>query len=89
MKISTIKKGLVLAIVSTGVFAAGCELIVDFDRTRILVEIPEASADANVLPTFDGGDAGHQEADANDGAAPEETDAGDAGDASDGSDGAT
>jgi hypothetical protein len=76
MKISKIQKGLVLTTITTGVFLAGCELIVDFDRTKIPVEISEAApGDANVQetapPTGDGGGDG--------GADAGETDAADAG----------
>jgi hypothetical protein len=64
MKISKIQKGLVLLTITAGVFAAGCELIVDFDRTKIPVETPDTGApDGNVpetsTPSGDGGsDAG-------------------------------
>jgi hypothetical protein len=46
MKVSSIRKGVVFAIVA-GTFAMGCELIVDFDRTKIPVE----SNDGAVIPT--------------------------------------
>ena len=55
MKISKIKKGLVLVGILSGMLVAGCELIVDFDRTRI----PVGTADVNVpdatppVPTTD------------------------------------
>ncbi|HVJ93694.1 MAG TPA: hypothetical protein VM580_28020 [Labilithrix sp.] len=49
MKITRIQRGLVLLIVAAGTFAVGCELIVDFDRTKIPVDSQEASvADVNV-----------------------------------------
>lgn len=50
MKIRRIQKGLVLVTLTTGVLAAGCELIVDFDRTKIPVEISEASIPDVVIP---------------------------------------
>ena len=50
MKISKIQKGLVLISMSAGMFAVGCELIVDFDRTKIPVEITEASIPDVVTP---------------------------------------
>ncbi len=43
MKIRHIKKGLVLLTIASGMFAVGCELIVDFDRTKIPVDVNEAS----------------------------------------------
>ncbi len=53
MKISTIKKGLVLLTMSAGVFVVGCELIVDFDRTKIVEPSAEASLpDVNIPETF-------------------------------------
>jgi hypothetical protein len=84
MKISKIQKGLVLLTVAAGMFAVGCELIVDFDRTKIPVEVSEASIpDANVpdtaIPAEGGAEAGPDaEADAD---AGEITDAADAADA--------
>lgn len=79
MKISKIQKGLVLLTVTAGMLAVGCELIVDFDRTKIPVETPEASVpDVLVpetsVPTEGGAEAGP------DSEAPE-GDGGDAGDA--------
>ena len=43
MKINRIQKALVLMTISVGVFAAGCELVVDFDRTKIPVELSDAA----------------------------------------------
>lgn len=43
MKISKIKKGLVLVSIASGVLALGCELIVDFDRTQIKVDATDAT----------------------------------------------
>jgi hypothetical protein len=79
MKISKIQKGLVLLTITAGVFAVGCELIVDFDRTKIPVEISEASIpDVNIpetIPSLEAGaDAGADAADAD----AEVTDAADA-----------
>ena len=73
MKISKIQKGLVVLTVIAGMFTVGCELIVDFDRTKIPVEISEASIpDVNIpestTPTEAGTDAepGAPDADAGD-----------------------
>ncbi len=56
MKISKIRKGLILVTISVGLFAMGCELIVDFDRTKIPVESVDSSLlDANTLPTGEAG----------------------------------
>ncbi len=59
MKASSIRKG-VLFVVVAAVFGLGCELIVDFDRTKIPVEVVEAGAfdaaalgDADLTPTGD------------------------------------
>jgi hypothetical protein len=74
MKQSTIKKAVALATLSSA-FVLGCELIVDFDRTRIPVEGSDAStADVVAPPATDAG--GTTDA-SDDGAAP--GDAGDAG----------
>jgi hypothetical protein len=43
MKTTTIRKGLFLLALISGACAIGCELIVDFDRTRIPVDTTEAS----------------------------------------------
>lgn len=52
MKITKIKKGLVLVTLASGALAIGCELIVDFDRTKIPVETTEASVpDSSVAET--------------------------------------
>lgn len=80
MTITKIQKGLVFTIISLGVFAAGCELIVDFDRTRIPIEVPETGAsdaapDSTTAPPDAAPDATTTDADA----APE-SDAGDGGD---------
>jgi hypothetical protein len=81
MKISKIQKGLVLLTITAGVFAAGCELIVDFDRTKIPVEVNEASIpDVNVPDTTSPTEAGSDAGDASDGSSSDD-DAGDAGDA--------
>ncbi len=51
MKVATIRKGIVLVLVfAAGVFALGCELIVDFDRTRIPIEGNDSSIDATTPP---------------------------------------
>jgi hypothetical protein len=70
-----IQKFLVLVTLSAGVFAAGCELIVDFDRTKIPVEVTEASvADSSPgsdsAPASDGATDAAVEADATPEASP-------------------
>ena len=81
MKISKIQKGLVLVTVALGMFAIGCELIVDFDRTLIPVEETDgATLDVNVPDTTPPAEAGG-DADATtepDADAGEGTDSGDA-----------
>lgn len=85
MKINKIQKGLVLASIAAGVLAAGCELVVDFDRTRIPVEVAEASIpDANVSDSPAPVEAGNEDA----GTDADASDLGDA-DASDLGDGST
>jgi hypothetical protein len=55
MKQSTIKKAVALATLSSA-FVLGCELVVDFDRTRIPVEGSDAStADVVTAPATDSG----------------------------------
>ena len=74
MKSRKITKALVLASIVAGTFVAGCELVVDFDRTKIPVDVSEASViDANTADTGTG---------ITDDAATDAGDAGDAGDAS-------
>ncbi len=52
MKSRKITKALVLASIVAGTFVAGCELVVDFDRTKIPVDVSEASVvDANTAET--------------------------------------
>lgn len=58
MKISKIQKGLALLTITAGVFAVGCELIVDFDRTKIPPEISEASLPDVFIPETSAPDAG-------------------------------
>lgn len=69
MKISKIQKGLFFATIAAGVLAVGCELIVDFDRTKIPVDgadatgtdtgVPDTGAeeDAGETPDADAGEA--------------------------------
>lgn len=54
MKVSSIRKGVVFAI-AAGALGLGCELIVDFDRTKIPVEGSDAApvADSSVDSSFD------------------------------------
>lgn len=66
-----VKKAVLLA-AATSTFVLGCELIVDFDRTRIPVEGGDATTADVVQPAVDG--------EAPDTSTPT-TDAGDAGDA--------
>jgi len=82
MKSRKITKALVLASIAAGTFVAGCELVVDFDRTKIPVDLTEASVvDANVAETGvlieagsdDAGDAG--DADITDAATDADADA--------------
>ncbi len=80
MTLTKIKKGLVLVTIA---LAVGCELIVDFDRTKIPVEVTEASIPDSAVsetstPPAEGGsdatpDATDGEADA-DGASDAATD---------------
>jgi len=46
MKITKLNKILVVISVMSGVAALGCELIVDFDRTRIPIEGTEGGSEA-------------------------------------------
>lgn len=73
MKISKIQKGLVFGVLSAMAFLAGCELIVDFDRTKIPVDTADVEVPGEGGSPVDGG---------TDDATPGD-DAGDAGDASD------
>jgi hypothetical protein len=61
MKIRKITSALVLVTAVSGAFALGCELIVDFDRTKIPVEdagvTTDASFEAGFTPTDAGPDA--------------------------------
>jgi len=54
MKVSSIRKGVVFA-VAAGALGLGCELIVDFDRTKIPVEGSDAAlvADSSIDASFD------------------------------------
>jgi hypothetical protein len=79
MKISKITQGLVLLAIASGALVAGCELIVDFDRTRIPIEGGDATIPDSGAPTPDSG------APTPDSGTPT-TDAGDAGDISDAAD---
>jgi hypothetical protein len=80
MKTIKVQKALILVSIAAGVLAAGCELIVEFERTRIPVENID-SGGLIVAATVGVGaavDAGNNPADT--GAdAPAEEDAGDAG----------
>ena len=61
MKTSKLKKGLVLLTIASGVLA-GCELIVDFDRSTIPADgvdatVPDAAGEASAPPSEAGADA--------------------------------
>jgi hypothetical protein len=72
MKLSNIKKAFVLVIASS-VGVLGCELIVDFDRTRIPVEgVAEAGPGDDAATETDAEtDTGTEEPDAGEDAAPD------------------
>lgn len=76
MKTRTLKRSLVLVTLAAGTLAIGCELIVDFDRSKIPVELPDgpvvdaAGGDDAIAPIDEAGvDAEAPEEDAE---APEE-----------------
>jgi hypothetical protein len=85
MKVSNIRKGVLFAIVA-GALGLGCELIVDFDRTKIPVEGSDAAtaADSSVDSSFDVTQPDTSTADAADAADTSVTDAGNEADAPDG-----
>lgn len=76
MTTRTLQRSLVLVALAAGVSTVGCELIVDFDRSQIPVELPDEGRpdtgprdDGAVVPTpdaseEDAGDAGEPDADA-------------------------
>lgn len=72
MKRTTIKHVVVLATLSSA-FALGCELIVDFDRTRIPVEGSDATTADVVTPPASDAEAA---SDAGDASASDASDAG-------------
>jgi hypothetical protein len=82
----TLQHTLVLVTIATGLFAGGCELIVDFDRTKIPVETIEAG------PALDASSLDDASTDPDTGTTDSGTDAAetstaqDAGDAGDGGD---
>lgn len=80
MKASNVRKAVFL-VISTGALALGCELVVDFDRTKIPVE----GADSAVETTDASLDASRDDASAADGTVSDSApfDASDASDASD------
>lgn len=87
MKLSSIRKG-VLFVVVAATFGLGCELIVDFDRTKIPVEgndaaiVTDASLDAPIDTSV--AETGADAADAADAADTSVLDAGSEADAPDG-----
>ena len=78
MKTTPYTKALILVSIAAGMFAAGCELIVDFDRTKIPVESVDSGGLIDAAGLGDGAvtDAGNT-SDAAD--AANEEDASDAG----------
>lgn len=82
MKFSRIRKGVVL-VVATGALGLGCELIVDFDRTKIPVESSDSAVgtDSSVDASFDVSQPDTSTADAAAAADTSVTDAADAADA--------
>ena len=85
MKVSNIRKGVLFAI-AAGALGLGCELIVDFDRTKIQVEGSDAAAaaDSSVDASFDVTQPDTSKVDAADAAETSVTDAGNQADAPDG-----
>ena len=88
MKASSIRKGVVLAI-AAGAFGLGCELVVDFDRTRIPVEQNDGApgADSSIDASFDTSQPDTSTVDAADAADAAETSVSDAADEADAPDG--
>lgn len=89
MKRSSINKGLFL-VLATSALALGCELIVDFDRTRIPVEEADGAAAVDAAPSETGTpvEAGAGDAEAGTDADAGPDDSGSATDAADDADGA-
>jgi hypothetical protein len=85
MKVSSIRKGVVFAI-AAGALGLGCELIVDFDRTKIPVEGSDAAAaaDSSIDASFDVTQPDTSTVDAADAAETSVTDAAGEADAPDG-----
>jgi hypothetical protein len=86
MKVSRIRKGVVFVVVA-GALGLGCELIVDFDRTKIPVESADTGTgtDSSVDANFDAMQPDTSTVDAADAADTSvPTDAADAADAPDG-----
>lgn len=85
MKVSNIRKGVLFAVVA-GALGLGCELIVDFDRTKIPVEGSDAAvaADSSIDASFDVTQPDTSTADAADAADTSVSDAGNEADAPDG-----
>jgi len=83
MNVSRIRKGVVF-VIAAGALGLGCELIVDFDRTKIPVESSDAAVgtDSSVDASFDTSQPDTSTADAADAAdASDDADAADAADA--------
>jgi hypothetical protein len=75
----------VLLIAAAGTFALGCELIVDFDRTKIPVEGTDAAtSDSSIDASIDTSQPDTSVVDSATDAADADTDAADAADAADG-----
>ena len=79
MKTIKVQKALILVSIAAGVLAAGCELIVDFDRTKIPVENIDSGGLIDAASLGDG--ATTEDSGGNDGSSNEAstTDASDAG----------
>jgi len=54
MKTIKVQKALILVSIAAGVLAAGCELIIDFDRTKIPVENVDAGGAIDAASLGDG-----------------------------------
>ena len=87
MKTIKVQKVLILVSLVAGVLAAGCELIVDFDRTKIQTEVPDTGSlveagslgDGEAPAEAGGDDGGLDGSDETDADASDNEDAGDAG----------
>ena len=84
MKLRKVRNRIVL-IAAAGTLALGCELIVDFDRTKISVEGTDgATSDSSIDASIDTFQPDTSVADSGDGSVTDGSDASDAADAADG-----